>query len=618
MLFKKFRIKNYKSIIDSLDCYLDSEITILAGKNESGKTSILEAIQDFNIDRKINSKVIPVQDQNKIPQITLDFLVDGDNIIEIMKEIEFDYTPTGKELNIIITKKYPDQYSLESETEKILGFTNYMKFASKKIKDIEKQYEVLQDLNSTQINRNIIMNDIEFKQENLNGIKNELQQIYTKLKPHVPNINLTPQFDINLFFENTFSTLTRIENKNYYSQKFIEKFLEYVPNFILFNSFEDVFPNMITLDNLEENDWIQDLSIISNLDVQIIKSEDDRGKATHKNKLNIKINNDYKNFWAQDLSNLEIDWDNEKLMFWVKENGHYFAPEDRSKGKQWHLAFYIKVTARASEDQENVILIDEPGLYLHAKAQRDILKKLEDAAVHSRIIFSTHSPYLLEPDKLERIRLVQKCDKIGSYVENKIHKVSDKETLTPILTAIGLEMIDGINQVEKKNNVIVEGPSDFYYLCAFKNLNQETELNFIYGGGAGNMPNIGTILQGWGCNVIYLYDNDKAYRNAQKNIKKHWLTITSELIRKLQIDGSIEDILSKEDYKKYVLNNPSIKLNARNSEYAKDGGRDKVLDAKKFLELMKNEKITLSSNSLKQINELIKLLKDAMKIYNKN
>ena len=51
----KFRIKNYKSIKDSGDCYLSKGITVLAGKNECGKTSILEALEDFDAHRKIRS-----------------------------------------------------------------------------------------------------------------------------------------------------------------------------------------------------------------------------------------------------------------------------------------------------------------------------------------------------------------------------------------------------------------------------------------------------------------------------------------------------------------------------------------------------------------------------------
>ena len=124
--------------------------------------------------------------------------------------------------------------------------------------------------------------------------------------------------------------------------------------------------------------------------------------------------------------------------------------------------FYIKVSARASENVPNIILIDEPGLFLHATAQEDILRKLEDSAKEVQLIFSTHSPYLLEADKLNRVRLIHRTNEDGTQIENKVHALADKETLTPILTTIGLGLNAGISALDKKNNVIVEGPSDVF------------------------------------------------------------------------------------------------------------------------------------------------------------
>lgn len=59
----KFRVKNYRSIIDSGDCYLANKITVLAGKNESGKSSILEALEDFENKKEIRKSAIPIHDE---------------------------------------------------------------------------------------------------------------------------------------------------------------------------------------------------------------------------------------------------------------------------------------------------------------------------------------------------------------------------------------------------------------------------------------------------------------------------------------------------------------------------------------------------------------------------
>ena len=74
----------------------------------------------------------------------------------------------------------------------------------------------------------------------------------------------------------------------------------------------------------------------------------------------------------------------------------------------------------------------------------------------------------------------------------------------------------------------------------------------------------------------------KAYKDALKHIKKEWLTINTEVIGKLPIDGAIEDLFSKEDFVKFVVGDPTVLITGRNSDFMK--GKDKVLLAKKFVE----------------------------------
>lgn len=377
------------------------------------------------------------------------------------------------------------------------------------------------------------------------------------------------------------------DDKKDASEKFCRAILGYMPNFILFSSFEDVFPNTIPISELPSNKWIADLQQMSDIDIAVIAGADARAKKGHKTALNIHLNEDFKRFWAQDDSELSIDWDNQQLYFWIEENGQFFEPELRSQGRRWHLAFYIRVSARAREDVRNIILIDEPGLYLHANAQTDILKNLEESGKSAPVVFSTHSPYLLEADKLERVRLVQKLDDAGTVIHNKIHQVADKETLTPILTAIGLSVSRGIASVERKNNVIVEGPSDYYYLNAFKVILNKQDINFVFGGSSGNMQKVGTILQGWGCSVVYLYDSDQAYNDATKHVKKDWITIVPECLAKLPVDGAIEDMFTKQEFAERIASCDPAAIGGKNSDFMKK--KDKVLKAKGFLEAVRKD-----------------------------
>jgi len=601
MKLKKFKIINYKSIADSGDCYLTDTITILAGKNESGKTSILEALEDFDTDKKIRESAKPIKSPESVPEISITFIVKKETIKEIFEEIKSPPKATD-DLEIELVKTFPDVYSFGKTTlqNEIFGGKEIEKIEKSikdkwnKVKAIRTKYEALGgslfdfEFSDFASEKTLFINFKNATTPNVAQIDAKERDIFTKLLTEA-------EVDIN-----------NLENLLATEAKFLEALKQWIPNFILFNSFDDVFPNKIPFAELETNEWIKDLSVISDLDVTTIKNSTDRDKHKHKKDVNINLNKDYEKFWTQDISNLSIDWDSQFLYFWIEEDDYPYEPSLRSKGRQWHLAFYVKVSARANENVPNIILIDEPGLFLHAKAQEDILRQLEDSAKEVQLIFCTHSPYLLEADKLNRVRLIHRTKKAGTRIENKVHALADKETLTPIMTAIGLELNAGISSLDKVNNIIVEGPSDVYYLNTFKKILNKNSVNFIFGGGAGNMPFVGTILHGWGGKVIYLYDNDQGKKDGEKNLKDNWLVAKDLILSVLNTAGSIEDIFSPSDFKKFVLGDESKTYTKTNSEHVKKAKLDKVLLAKKFLETCQNgTTISLGKTTMDNITKLI-------------
>lgn len=602
MKIKKFRIWNYRSIIDSGDCYPTDSVTILAGKNESGKSSVLQALEDFDIDRSIREKAVPIGGNEK-PKISIWFLINREDIQAVLETIAF---PTEaalpEEVELCICKEYPDIYSLDCHVLRSIGIDSSPQDYRNEIVSL---YQRIQTTTITAVASRIGIPIPDIDASDKSGALTTIKTYQAQIAPHLGNWSTTDQQELKYVLKKLINLLgNATSNPRTWEDAFFNELGSLIPNFILFSSFDDVFPNEIPLSSLADSAWIKDLQEMSDISVDTILGADQRAKKSHKNQLNINLNNDFGRFWTQDLSRLSIDWDSEKLYFWIEENGNYYEPEIRSQGRRWHLAFYIRVTARAREDVKNVILIDEPGLYLHANAQRDVLKNLDDASSETQVIFSTHSPYLIEADRLDRVRLIRKLDGKGTVIENKIHAVSDKETLTPILTAIGLELNQGIVAAERTNNVIVEGPSDYFYLTAFKELLGKKDVNFISGGGAGNMPKVGTILQGWGCDVIYLYDNDKSYKEARKYISSAWVTITSELLTKIPVDGSIEDIFTKGDFANYVLGVKEQDIGASNSTFM--NGKDKVLPARQFLGKARDAdtRPKLSEATTKQISKL--------------
>lgn len=601
MKIKSFRIKNYRSIEDSGICYLSGDnVTILAGKNESGKTSILEALEDFDTDRQIRNEAVPLHDIEAIPEIALTFELDEKKINEIFSGITFN-SQKSKQKNIEIVKKYPNTYSISRECIGELGLQHQEKTKIIKIFNLFVKENLIEK--------------VEFKFENIDEFRLYITE--SELQHKISNFPEEKKSYLQTKYNDLVSSIGNyIRLSDDYNIRIID-IKQWVPNFILFSSFDDIFPSEISLYDAKNNEIIKDLSIISDLDLKLITSDTPANKMQHKEKLNIQLKADYKKYWTQDLTDLHIDWDSEKLYFFIKEDENFYPPEKRSKGKQWHLAFYIKITARSKEDVSNVILIDEPGLFLHAKAQEDILRKLEDSANNTPIIFSTHSPYLIEIDKLNRIRLISRKEK-GTTILNKIHKDADKETLTPIITAIGLDLSKGLD-IGKDNNIIVEGMSDYFYLHAFiqlLNFKFKKNIHIIPVQGADKFKFLIPLMIGWGLNYCVVLDNDAKGIKVEKELTKNFGHAGLKIIFISESkDKDIEDLFDRTDFIKYVLDEnkklPEFKKNSSLFKQ-KDNAFDKVLSSKLFYEKTKNGDISLSTQTMENFQKILRTLNDTI------
>jgi predicted ATP-dependent endonuclease of OLD family len=595
MKLTKFRIKNYKSIVDSGDCYFSDGLTILAGKNESGKTSILEALEDFHQDKTIREEAKPIEGDG-VPEVSISFTLTDSEVNDILQTISSENT-VSKDASITLTKKFgASVYVLDSESCDQIGLPSIYGASKKRIQESIKKIDVLIKTSGS---------DARFpslEKQKLSDYKTEIVTFKGQ------NSGLT----------DVIAEVANIEKSSddYYAQEklatsFAEEFVKaLLPYFILFSSFDDEFPKSLPIASLSTNEWAKDLEQVSDFSITKMASTNQQEQANHENSVNVDFSEKFDKYWTQDKIRLQVKKDGPDINFWIVENNKLYYPSQRSKGQQWYLSFYVKIVARLQEGKPNVILIDEPGLYLHAKAQKDLLQILLEHTDENPVVFSTHSPYLITEDNLENVRLIEKTD-VGTKILGKIHAhpTADKETLTPVLTAIGLGINDSITNLDQKDNVVVEGPEDVFYLRAFKELERkDLKTNFINGGGAPNMGLVGTILEGWGADVRYLYDNDQGKKDGIKNLKA-WKILPETIKTVLKKDGTtIVDIFSPEDFKTYVLEDPTLTYTSSNSEYIKSlqPKPDKVLLARKFLQRAKTGSVTLSDPTKQNITALFK------------
>jgi len=143
---------------------------------------------------------------------------------------------------------------------------------------------------------------------------------------------------------------------------------------------------------------------------------------------------------------------------------------ERSAGFVWFFSFFVKFAQVKDEVSPVVLLLDEPGLTLHGKAQADLLRFFkEKLAPYHQIFYSTHSPFMVPADELASVRIVEdqiemkgpRRVPLGTKVRDDV-LTRDPDTLFPLQGALGYEISQSL--FIGKNTLLVEGPGDILYL----------------------------------------------------------------------------------------------------------------------------------------------------------
>ena len=137
--------------------------------------------------------------------------------------------------------------------------------------------------------------------------------------------------------------------------------------------------------------------------------------------------------------------------------------DERSRGFVWFFSFLAYFSKLEEEStQPLILLLDEPGLSLHATAQHDLLRFInERLAPRHQVIFTTHSPFMIDPRNFGRVRTVVDDPETGTTVSADILK-TDAESAFPLHAALGVELTQTL--FVGPNVLLVEGPSDVIYL----------------------------------------------------------------------------------------------------------------------------------------------------------
>jgi predicted ATP-dependent endonuclease of OLD family/uncharacterized membrane-anchored protein YhcB (DUF1043 family) len=171
--------------------------------------------------------------------------------------------------------------------------------------------------------------------------------------------------------------------------------------------------------------------------------------------------------WNQEEMQIEFRYQGDRLMVFIKDSSAVetlLPPSSGSEGFQWFLGFFINFGALTNaEYKDAILLLDDPGVYLHPSAHKDLLNLFEELlSKNVTTIYSTHQPFLIPKDRLDRLRLVTKSSDGHSIVTQKFFAIHDKEVLSPIRAALGVILEDTL--LSGKKAIVTENQAEKIYI----------------------------------------------------------------------------------------------------------------------------------------------------------
>ena len=283
---------------------------------------------------------------------------------------------------------------------------------------------------------------------------------------------------------------------------------------------------------------------------------------------------------------------------------------ERSAGFVWFFSFLVQFAMMRRQTENVIILLDEPGLTLHGKAQEDLLRYIEEKLLPThQVIFSTHSPFMVPPKRLADCRVVEdvidlknpaRPQSLGTKITEDVMS-TDKDTLFPLQGALGYSVTQSLFVGE--NSLLVEGPSDILYLQAFSNELERRgrkglspKWTMCPAGGIDKLQPFVSLFHGNHLNIAVLSDQGQGDKGKIERLRRSEILAAGRLhtIAELldQAEADIEDVMHPDFFCKII--NGCYGLKGDHEITAKkladsDGAPRQVKQAEAFFNLLPSE-----------------------------
>lgn len=450
-------IQRYRSIGEPTEFDVEPDVTALVGKNESGKTAVLQSLYKsnpvdrakFDPDLDYPSHKTPELRKKKCVRVTeLTYELDDDDIaaVEVILYPEVLYNK-----RVTVTTGFGfdrEEWSLQVSEEKVLSHL---------LDELD-----LPTPDKTKVESSSTVNDLVAALRSLESTTPTATAALAKIESWRDSDPVLAAIDI---------------------------LSERRPKFVYFGDY-DVMPGKVSIPRLishRDGGALErgEEALLALLSMAEVELEDFSSPDSHEHLIrqmenaSNAISDEVFKYWSQNKelqvklqviataeSGAEAPLAQAPLLQVRVENRRHRVTvpfDERSRGFVWFFSFLAYFSKLEEEStQPLILLLDEPGLSLHATAQHDLLRFInERLAPHHQVIFTTHSPFMIDPHSFHRVRTVVDAPETGTTVSSDILK-TDPESAFPLHAALGIELTQTL--FVGPNVLLVEGPSDVIYL----------------------------------------------------------------------------------------------------------------------------------------------------------
>ena len=572
---KQFQILNYRNIDDSGWIPLE-RVTAFVGRNEAGKTALLKALHKFNpaTEEAYNAQrefprdrfTAEYRDGGDWPACRVEFELSA----EFRKELGERLNSAGIPQKAILTRYYDGSLKYEYDTEisddpvdpaeLVTALDTFAKGARRLAAPTEDQEDAtqalrtkladwadgkkeaagkLQDLRTEEgikLLRQVLQESNAHAQPASADLVETLQAAVDDLRGQAETAPIPQQLDkaikdelpVFIYFDNY-----GILDSAVYLPRFLEDLAARPeePRVRAINAmFKHVQLTAQEISDLGREEAGETKAAGQEVTPEIVQRDQERKelRSVKLNSASLDISKKFSKWFGQRRHKISYQADGPYFRIWVSDDRRPDVDielESRSKGFQWFFSFYLVFLVESDEGHKDaILLLDEPGLHLHPTAQQELMAFFETLSEDNPLIYTTHSPFLIDGERIHRIRPVTE-DETGHSRISIDSWPEDRETIFPLQAAAGYAMVRGLFQ--HKKNVLVEGMSDYLYLHAL-NLHCHAlgrrglpeDIYITPCGGTKLVGHIASLFLGQEVRPVVLLDGDDAGRARRDALMK--------------------------------------------------------------------------------------------------